>query len=73
MKMKIENENNNGINENKKNKEKFYLILIFEADFRMEKEGYDYMIKHEKNKFDKKELNETSQKSLLDLSIKNEN
>jgi len=39
----------------------------------MEKEGYDYMIKHEKNKFDKKELNETSQKSLLDLSIKNEN
>jgi len=26
----------------------------------MEKEGYDYMIKHEKNKFDKKELNETS-------------
>ena len=60
MKMKIENENNNGINENKKNKEKFYLILIFEADLRMEKEGYDNMIKHEKNKFDKKELNETS-------------
>ena len=45
----------------------------FEADFAMEREGYDYMIKHEKNKFDKKELNETSQKSLLDLPIKNEN
>ena len=39
----------------------------FEADFRMEREGYDYMIKHEKNKFDEKELKETSQKSLLEI------
>ena len=39
----------------------------FEADFRMEREGYDYMIKHEKNKFDEKDENETSQKSLLQL------
>ena len=45
----------------------------FEADFRMEREGYDYMIKHEKNKYDEKELNETSQKSLLDSQIKNKN
>ncbi len=33
----------------------------------MEREGYDYMIKHEKNKFDEKELKETSQKSLLEI------
>ena len=39
----------------------------FEADFKLEREGYDYMIKHEKNKFDEKDENETSQKSLLQL------
>ncbi len=39
----------------------------FEADFKLEREGYDYMIKHEKNKFDDKDENETSQKSLLQL------
>ena len=45
----------------------------FEADFALERKGYDYMIKHEKNKFDEKDLNETSQKNLLDILKKNEN
>ena len=29
----------------------------FQADFLLEKQGYDYMIKHEKNKFEEKESN----------------
>ena len=37
----------------------------FEADFGLEREGYEYMIKHNKNKFDDKESNEiNSQKQL---------
>ena len=44
----------------------------FEADFKLEREGYDYMIKHEKNKFDDKEVNETCQKSLLNFQNKND-
>ena len=44
----------------------------FEADFGLERKGYDYMIKHEKNIFDEKDLNEYSQKNLLKIN-KNEN
>ncbi len=37
----------------------------FEADFELEREGYDYMIKHKKNKFDEKNEGDTSQNYLL--------
>ena len=36
----------------------------FKADFGLERKGYEYMIKHEKNKFDQKNLNNTSQNNL---------
>ena len=40
----------------------------FEADFGLERKGYEYMIKHKKNKFDDKEMNETtSQNHLLNM------
>ena len=45
----------------------------FEADFGLERKGYEYMIKHKKNKFDDKEMNETtSQNQLLALQNKSE-
>ena len=31
----------------------------FKADFGLERKGYEYMIKHKKNKFDEKEVKET--------------
>ncbi len=37
----------------------------FEADFGLERQGYDYMIKHKKNKLDEKDINENSQSNLL--------
>ena len=39
----------------------------FEADFGLERKGYDYMIKHKKNKFDEKDKRETSQNNLLSV------
>ena len=45
----------------------------FDADFSLERKGYNYMIKHEKNKFDEKNLYETSQKYLLSLMNKGDN
>ena len=45
----------------------------FEADFGLERKGYEYMIKHKKNKFDDKEMNETtSQNHLLNMQNKTE-
>ena len=45
----------------------------FEADFGLERKGYEYMIKHKKNKFDDKEMNETtSQNHLLNMQNKSE-
>ena len=44
----------------------------FEADFGLERKGYEYMIKHKKNKFDEKELNEASHKNLLSLINKSD-
>jgi len=37
----------------------------FKADFGLERQGYEYMIKHKKNKLDEKEINENSQSNLL--------
>jgi hypothetical protein len=42
----------------------------FEADFALEREGYEYMIKHNKNKFDDKESNETNSQNHLIISKK---
>ena len=42
----------------------------FEADFGLEREGYEYMIKHNKNKFDDKESNETNSQNHLIISKK---
>ncbi len=45
----------------------------FEADFGLERKGYEYMIKHNKNKFDDKENHETtSQNQLLAFQNKSD-
>jgi hypothetical protein len=45
----------------------------FNADFGLERKGYEYMIKHEKNQIDEQNLFENSQKNLLSLMNKNDN
>ena len=44
----------------------------FEADFGLERKGYDYMIKHKKNKFDEKEYNESTQGNIINTLKKSE-
>ena len=44
----------------------------FETDFGLERKGYEYMIKHKKNKFDEKENFENSGGNLLSMN-KNDN